>query len=298
MKLGYIGLGKMGKNMVLRLLEKGHEVVAWNRSEAPRAEVATAGAETPETVAALVAALPNPKTIWLMLPAGDVTHAMIRELIELLQPGDTLIDGSNNFYKNTIEHGKLLAEKKIQFFDAGVSGGPAGARNGACVMAGGSVTPPAEITRLFTDVAAPDAYHFFPGVGAGHFTKMVHNGIEYGMMQAIAEGFAVLKAAPYDLDLLAVTKLYNQGSVIESRLIGWLGSAYAKQGPDLSETSGSIKHSGEGQWTVETAQELAIPTPVISESLQFRIDSEKTPSYTGQVVSALRHEFGGHDVKA
>ena len=298
MKLGYIGLGKMGKNMVLRLLEKGHEVVAWNRSEAPRAEVAAAGAETTETVAALVAALQTPKTVWLMLPAGDITHTMILELIELLQPGDTIIDGSNNFYKNTIEHGKLLSEKKIHFFDAGVSGGPAGARNGACVMAGGSVTPPAEIAQLFTDVAAPDAYSFFPGVGAGHFTKMVHNGIEYGMMQAIAEGFAVLKAAPYDLDLLEVTRLYNQGSVIESRLIGWLGNAYEKQGPELSETSGSIKHSGEGQWTVETAKELAIPTPIISESLQFRLDSEQNPSYTGQVVSALRHEFGGHDVKA
>lgn len=298
MKLGYIGLGKMGKNMVLRLLEKGHEIVGWNRSEAPRTEVAAAGAETTETVAALVAALPSPKTVWLMLPAGDVTHAMILELIGLLQPGDTIIDGSNNFYKNTLEHGKLLAEKKIHFFDAGVSGGPAGARNGACVMAGGNATPPAAIAQLFTDIAAPNAYSFFPGVGAGHFTKMVHNGIEYGMMQAIAEGFAVLKAAPYNLDLQAVTKLYNQGSVIESRLIGWLGNAYSKQGPDLTETSGSIKHSGEGQWTVETAQELSIPTPVISESLKFRIDSEKTPSYTGQVVSALRHEFGGHDVKA
>lgn len=298
MKLGYIGLGKMGKNMVLRLLEKGHEVVAWNRSPEPRQEVAEAGAETTETVVELVAALTAPKTVWLMLPAGKVTHQMVLELAEQLQPGDTIIDGSNNFYKNTLEHGKLLAEKKIHFFDAGVSGGPAGARNGACVMAGGSVTPPAEIAQLFTDIAAPDAYRFFPGVGAGHFTKMVHNGIEYGMMQAIAEGFAVLKAAPYDLDLQAVTKLYNQGSVIESRLIGWLSNAYEKQGPDLTETSGSIKHSGEGQWTVETAKELSIPTPIISESLQFRIDSEKSPSYTGQVVSALRHEFGGHDVKA
>lgn len=298
MKIGYIGLGKMGKNMVLRLLEKGHQVVAWNRSVAPRAEVAAAGAETPETVAALVIALPEPKTVWLMLPAGAVTHQMILELAELLKPGDTIIDGSNNFYKNTIEHGKLLAEKKIHFYDAGVSGGPAGARNGACVMAGGSQAPTAEITQLFADIAAPNSYSFFPGVGAGHFTKMVHNGIEYGMMQAIAEGFAVLKAAPYDLNLFELTQLYNHGSVIESRLIGWLGNAYEKQGPELSETSGSIKHSGEGQWTIEAAQELNIPTPIISESLQFRIDSEKSPSYTGQVVSVLRHEFGGHDVKA
>ncbi len=296
-KLGYIGLGKMGKNMVLQLLKKGYDIVAWNRSPEPRTEVAAAGAKTVATVRDLVKALPTPRVIWLMLPAGEVTHQMVLELVEQLNPGDTIIDGSNNFYKNTIEHGKLLAQKKIKFYDAGISGGPAGALNGACVMAGGSDMPTPEIKQLFTDIAAPEAYSFFPGVGAGHFTKMVHNGIEYGMMQAIAEGFAVLKAAPYQLDLLEITKLYNHGSVIESRLIGWLGSAYAKQGPELPETSGTVKHSGEGQWTVETAKEYQIPTPVINESLNFRIQSETKPSYTGQVVSALRHEFGGHNVK-
>ncbi len=297
MQLGYIGLGKMGKNMVLHLLEKGHEVVAWNRSPEPRAEVAAAGAMAAESVADVVSVLATPRVIWLMLPAGDVTKAMIEELVPLLEAGDTVIDGSNNFYKNTITHAKLLQQKSIAFFDAGISGGPAGARSGACAMVGGTTTPSTEIKQLFTDISLPDAYRFFPGAGAGHFVKMVHNGIEYGMMQAIGEGFEVLRAAPFKLDLQQVTELYNNGSVIESRLVGWLGSGYQKNGQELAAISGSIKHSGEGQWTVETAKELGIPVPVIAESLRFRIDSAKKSSYTGKVVSVLRNEFGGHEVK-
>lgn len=297
MQLGYIGLGKMGKNMVLRLVERGYQVVAWNRSEAPRQEVAAAGGVTPATVEELVSALPTPRLIWLMLPAGEVTQAMIKQLIPLLQKGDTIIDGSNNFYKNTQEHNRLLKEAGIHFYDAGISGGPAGARHGACVMAGGDEAPTPEIEQLFKDVAAPEAYQFFPGSGAGHFVKMVHNGIEYGMMQAIGEGFEVMKASPYNLDLLKVARLYNQGSVIESRLIGWLISGYQKQGIELQNISGTVKHSGEGQWTVETAKELKVPVPIIEGSLQFRIDSQNRPSYTGQVVSVLRNEFGGHEVK-
>ncbi len=297
MQLGYIGLGKMGKNMVLRLIEKGHQVVAWNRSEAPRQEIVTAGGATTSSVEELVSTLPTPRCIWLMLPAGEVTHDMITQLIPLLKAGDTIIDGSNNFYKNTQQHNQLLKPTGIHFYDAGVSGGPGGARNGACVMAGGDEAPTPEIEKLFKDVAAPDAYQFFPGAGAGHFVKMVHNGIEYGMMQAIGEGFEVMKASTYNLDLLKVAQLYNQGSVIESRLIGWLTSGYQKQGIELEAISGSVKHSGEGQWTVETAKELKVPVPIIEGSLQFRIDSQQHPSYTGQVVSVLRNEFGGHEVK-
>jgi 6-phosphogluconate dehydrogenase len=297
MQLGYIGLGKMGKNMVLRLLEKGHKLTAWNRSAEPRSEVAAAGATTVETISELVTSLATPRVIWLMLPAGDVTHRMIEELIPQLQPGDTIIDGSNNFYKNTVEHNQTLKAHGLAFFDAGVSGGPAGARHGACLMVGGDTQPSAELTALFTDIAKPDAYRFFTGSGAGHFVKMVHNGIEYGMMQAIGEGFEVLKTSPFKLDLVQVADLYNQGSVIESRLIGWLASGYRKHSIDLTTISGSIKHSGEGQWTVETAKEFGIPVPIIEGSLQFRIDSTTKPSYTGQVVSVLRNEFGGHQVE-
>jgi len=297
MQLGYIGLGKMGKNMVLCLLEKNHQVVAWNRSPEPRLEVAAAGAQTVESIEELIQALPTPRTVWLMLPAGETTHQMISQVSALLVAGDTLIDGSNNFYKNTITHNLELKTKNINFYDAGVSGGPAGARDGACLMVGGDTEPSAELQTLFSDIAAPDSYRFFSGTGAGHFVKMVHNGIEYGMMQAIGEGFEVLRAAPFNLDLQKVTELYNRGSVIESRLIGWLGSGYQKNGPELTTISGSVKHSGEGQWTIETARELGIPVPIIEASLQFRIDSQAQPSYTGQVVSVLRNEFGGHEVK-
>lgn len=296
MQLGYVGLGKMGKNMALRLLEQGYQIVAWNRSEAPRQEIAAAGGTVVGSIEELVKALPTPRSIWLMLPAGEVTTDIINQLIPLLQSGDTLIDGSNNLYKNTQQHNQLLKQAGIHFYDAGVSGGPAGARHGACVMAGGDTAPTPEIEQLFRDVAAPDAYQFFPGSGAGHFVKMVHNGIEYGMMQAIGEGFEVMKASSYNLDLLKVAQLYNQGSVIESRLIGWLISGYQKQGVDLAAVSGSVKHSGEGQWTVETAKELKVPVPIIEGSLQFRIESQAKPSYTGQVVSVLRNEFGGHEV--
>lgn len=297
MQIGYIGLGKMGKNMVLHLLEKGHQVVAWNRSPEPRAEVAQAGAVVVESVEVLVSKLTGQKIIWLMLPSGDITHEMIVKLSELLSPGDILIDGSNNLFKNTVQHGELLKQKKIQFLDVGVSGGPAGARNGACLMIGGDQAAYTQLEPLFQDISAPNAYQFFPGVGSGHFVKMVHNGIEYGMMQAIGEGFELMKSSHFNLDLQAVAKIYNTGSVIESRLIGWLLSAYQKHGQDLQEISGSVGMLGEGEWTVQTAREMNVPVPVIEESVQFRIQSKGKPSYTGKVVSALRGEFGGHEVR-
>ncbi len=296
MQLGYIGLGKMGKNMVLHLLDKKHEVVAWNRSPEPRTEVSAAGATAVETVEELVSSLATPRVVWLMLPSGDITHDLVLKLSELLQADDILIDGSNNHYQNTIEHQKILTAKGIHFFDAGVSGGPAGARHGACLMVGGSAEQLNRVEPLFIDIAAPGAYQFFPGAGAGHFVKMVHNGIEYGMMQAIGEGFEVLRASPFNLDLLKVTELYNHGSVIESRLIGWLQSGYQKHTTELNNISGSVGHLGEGQWTVETAKKMQIPVPIIEGSLQFRLDSQARPSYTGKVVSVLRSEFGGHTV--
>lgn len=297
MKLGYIGLGKMGKNMVKRLLEKKYEIVAWNRSPEPREEVGKMGAQTTETVEDVVAKLASPRIIWLMLPAGSVTHEMVVKLSSLLAKGDIIIDGSNNLYIETIEHDKLLRPKGIHFFDAGISGGPTGARNGACVMVGGDKEVLPKVEGIFKDIAAPNAYAFFPGSGAGHFVKMVHNGIEYGMMQSIGEGFSVLRGSPYNVDLLKVAKLYNTGSVIESRLIGWLASGYTKHGSKLADISGSVAASGEGKWTVDAAKKQNIPVPIIEASLDFRTQSQLTPSYTGKVVSVLRSEFGGHDVK-
>ena len=208
------------------------------------------------------------------------------------------MDGGNSFYKDSIEHGKKLAEKGIRFIDVGFSGGPGGARTGACLMVGGDQSAFNEFEPLFQDLSKDgDAYEFFPGAGSGHFVKMVHNGIEYGMMQAIAEGFGVLKASPYEINLTRAADIYNKGSVIESRLIGWTGAALRESGEDLADISGEIGHTGEGEWTVKTAHELGVASPVIEDSFNFRVQSKGNATFVGKVVSALRGQFGGHAVK-
>lgn len=297
MKLGYLGLGKMGKNMVLHLLEKGHQVVAWNRSAEPRDEVAAAGAIAVTSIEEVVAQLQTPRVIWLMLPAGEVTDEYLGRLVPLLTKGDLIIDGGNSFYQDTVRRAQELAQNGIRFLDCGTSGGPSGARNGACLMIGGQLADYTKVESLFRDIAAPAAYQFFPGHGAGHFVKMVHNGIEYGMMQAIAEGFGVMKASPFKLDLEKVAGIYQQQSVIESRLVGWVQSGFAEHGQDLTEITSTIGHLGEGKWTVETAHELGIPVPIIEGAFNFRLESSQKPSFTAKVVSMLRGQFGGHSTK-
>lgn len=303
MQIGYLGLGKMGKNMVLRLLEKGHQVVAWNRSEAPRQEVAMAGATAVDTIEALVKALKPPRVIWLMLPAGEVNEATISQLSELLSPGDTIIDGANEFYKEAIRRANVLQAKEIQFLDAGVSGGPGGARHGACVMIGGERKTFQALETLFKDISAPNAYKFFQGNGAGHFVKMVHNGIEYGMMQAIAEGFDIIKQSEFNLDLEQVADIYNNGSVIESRLMEWMQSGYQTYGSELESISGAAGSGGaagmdksEAKWTLDVAQGLHLPAQVIKKSVEARINSQQQPNYQGKVINTLRNQFGGHSV--
>lgn len=296
MQIGYVGLGKMGLGMVLRLLEHGQKVTVWNRSPEPVQTAVDAGAKSVDSMEEMVEALEGPRVVWLMLPAGEVTEQYFRELLKLLEPGDTIIEGANSFFEDSVRRGALAEEAGIQFIDVGVSGGPGGARGGACLMIGGPAGLAGEFAELWEAAAAEDAYRYFDAVGAGHFVKMVHNGIEYGMMQAIGEGFELMKASPFDLDLQKVAEIYNNQSVIESRLVGWLISGYAKHGTELPNISGSVKHSGEGAWTVETAEKMGIPVPVIKDALQFRIDSTDKPSYTGKVVSLLRNEFGGHDV--
>ena len=300
MQIGYFGLGKMGFNMVLRLLDRSYNVIACNRSPEPIKEVAKAGADTGFTCADLAKNLKAPRLVWIMVPAGKPTDEVIFEegnLINLLQKGDTIIDGGNSFYKDTVRRYKKLGERGINFLDAGVSGGPNGARNGASIMVGGDREVYKEYEVLFKDLSVPDGYGYMGPSGAGHFVKMVHNGIEYGMMQAIGEGFEVLKAAPFKLDLKKVAEVYSRGTVIESRLISWLKSAYEQHGENLEEISGSISQSGEGLWTSRTAKELGVPVPIIESSVKFREQSENNPSYTGRVVSALRNQFGGHEVK-
>ena len=296
MKLGYIGLGKMGFQMAERLLEKKHTVIAFNRSPEPLQNIAKLGATAAESLEDLVKKLEAPRLIWIM-----VSHQAVDEFIDKLTPflakGDTIIDGGNSPYKESMRRSKQLEEKGINFLDIGTSGGPDGARNGACLMIGGKEEMFKKYESLFVDLATADGYGYMGSAGAGHFVKMVHNGIEYGMMQAIAEGFEIMKKSAFRLDLNKVTDVYNHRSVVESRLVGWLKSAFEQYGEDLNEISGTVGHSGEGEWTVEAGKELGVPTPIISGSLQFRVDSAKRPSYTGKLLSAMRNQFGRHEVK-
>ena len=295
MKIGYIGLGKMGLGMATLMTEKGHEVVAYNRSEDVRISARDGGLNVKDSISEVVSDLSGQRIILIMVSHSAV-DAVLDELTPILSEGDIVIDGGNSKYTETVRRAKEMSEKGFHYVDAGVSGGPLGARYGACVMVGGDAEVVEQLSDLFRDISVKDGYQYMGASGAGHFVKMVHNGIEYGMMQAIGEGFDVMKHSDFDLDLNKVVDVYQHGSVIESRLVGWLGKAYRKHGADLEGISGEVKHSGEGLWTVETAKEMNIPVQIIEKSLQFREDSQGNPTYTGQVVSALRNQFGGHDV--
>lgn len=300
MQIGYVGLGKMGYNMVLRLLEKGHDVVAFDLSSETVNKISKEGAKGINSLKELVDSLEKPRTVWLMVPSGKPVDNVIfgeGNLVNLLEKGDVIIDGGNSFYKDTIRRGKDLEKKGIDFLDAGVSGGPEGARNGASIMVGGDKNIYKRLEQLFKNLTVKDGYDRMGPSGAGHFVKMVHNGIEYGMMQAIGEGFEIMKKAPFKLDLKKVAEVYSRGTVVESRLIDWLKSAYEQSGEDLEEISGSVAQTGEGLWTTQTAKELGVSAPIIEGSVNFRKESEKNPSYTGKVLSALRNQFGHHEVK-
>lgn len=294
MRIAYLGLGKMGKNMVLRLLEQGIEVVAWNRSKEPLAEVVEAGALALDNFADLAQFFPSRKIVWLMLPAGQVTDQIISEISPFLQQGDLLIDGGNAFYKDSIRRAKELADKGINFLDIGVSGGPGGARFGASMMVGGERADYEALLPVIKAACAPDAFGYMGKAGAGHFVKMVHNGIEYGMMQAIAEGAAVLQKSEFQPDLAEVFRVYNNKTVIESRLINWAREAFAEN-PTLENISSTINHTGEGEWTIQAAKELGVEVPVIAKSFQARVDSAlEKENFRNKVVSVLRSKFGHH----
>ncbi len=297
MDIGFVGLGKMGKNLVLQMLEHRIEVVAWNRSSEPLDEVVKAGAKRASDLHDMVSQLQSPHTIWLMLPQGSVVDEKIAELIDMLDQGDLIIDGGNSLYTDSLRRAKLLAEKGIHFMDIGVSGGPKGAREGACMMIGGDHGDFERIEPIIKATTAhANAYAYLGSVGAGHFAKMVHNGIEYGMMQAIGEGAAVLNKSNFHYNLAEVFQLYNRRSVIESRLVGWAEEAL-KEDPELRSISSVINHTGEGEWTVNAAKELQVKVPIIEESYQVRVRSSKEPENFGnKMVSALRGKFGGHAV--
>lgn len=294
-ELGYIGLGKMGFNMVERLIEKGYSVTVFDKDPKYVRRIARQGAQPSSTLKQLVTMLNSPRLIWIMVPYQSV-DSVLEELLSHIQKGDTIIDGGNSPYKETIRRAEELKTRGIQFLDAGISGGPSGARKGACIMVGGERKVFEQHRNLFRDLSVRSGFGYMGRAGAGHFVKMVHNGIEYGMMQAIAEGFSILKASPFNLDLARISALYNHRSVIESKLVGWLQKAFERYGEDLTDISGSVSHTGEAAWTVEVAREFGIPVPVIEDALRFRILSMSSPGYTGQVLSALRNQFGGHAV--
>jgi len=298
--VGVVGLGKMGTGIALNLVDDTWRVVGYNRSRAKTEALEPKGVIGAFELADLVAALEPPRLAWLMLTAGKPVDAVLFDeggLFDLLDAGDTVIDGGNSHFGDTVRRAEKLAERGIHMLDCGTSGGPYGARHGACLMIGGQRRVFERVEALFADIAQPDGYQFFEGHGAGHFVKMVHNGIEYGMMQAIAEGFQIMKASDYRLDLTRVAEVYQNGSVIESSLIGWMRDAFREFGPDLEGVSGAVGHTGEGQWTVETAKEMGLQARIIEGALQFRIESERDPSYAGQVLSALRYQFGGHAIE-
>jgi 6-phosphogluconate dehydrogenase len=297
MELGYIGLGKMGKNMVRRILEHGVSVVAWNRSPEPLEEVEKAGATIASDVADMVKKLKSPRLIWVMLPQGEVVDRFVDELSGLLEKNDVVIDGGNSFFKDTLKRSKKLESKGISLMDVGTSGGPSGAKEGACLMIGGPKRLYQKYEGLFKIIAAPNAYQYLGRTGAGHFAKMVHNGIEYGMMQAIAEGAAILEKSDFDYNLSNVFSIYNNRSVIESRLVEWTKKAFDIDAK-LTNISSIINHTGEGEWTINTAKEMDIEVPVIKSSYEVRVNSADQPdNFRNKVVSAMRGQFGGHQVK-
>ena len=295
MEIGLIGLGKMGYQLALNLLDKGHQVTGYDVMEASRKQAEDAGIKTVPTLEELTAKETERKVIWMMVPAGKPLESVLIQLMELLVEGDILIDGGNSNYKDSIRHAELAAKKGLHFMDLGTSGGTSGARNGACMMIGGNEEAFRYIEPVIQQICVEDGYLYTGKSGSGHFLKMVHNGVEYGMMQAMGEGFELVEKSDFDFDNADVAKVWNNGSVIRSWLMELAEQAFQKDG-HLDEMTGAMQSSGEGQWTVETGLELKVPTPVISMSLMMRYRSMQEDTYAGKVVSALRNEFGGHAV--
>jgi 6-phosphogluconate dehydrogenase len=288
----------MGANMARRLHGAGHRVVVYNRSSEKTHQIVAEGLEGAYTPAEVVEKLPVPRVVWLMVPAGDATEATLREFLELLAPGDTLVDGGNaNFHDSKRRH-TMLKEQGIHFVDAGISGGVWGLTNGYGTMVGGEPEAVQPLEPVFRALAPEGGYVHCGPPGAGHYTKMVHNGIEYGLMQAYAEGFEILHASEYPLDLEAIAKAWQHGTVIRSWLLELAGLAFEQHGEALADIRGWVADSGEGRWTVQEAMDLDVPAPVITLSLLARFRSRQEESYGAKVLAALRAQFGGHAVKS
>ena len=300
MELGMVGLGRMGGSMTKRLLQGGHRVVAFNRTPEPVREVAKLGAVGAVSLADLVLKLTPPRFVWVMVPAGEATEGMLEALSSLLSPGDTIIDGGNSLYKDTVRRAAQLNARGLRLVDVGTSGGIWGLKEGYCLMIGGE-REAADALRPVFETLAPSPDRGWGRVGpsgSGHFVKMVHNGIEYGMMQAFAEGFDILRSkSEFGLDVHQIAELWRHGSVVRSWLLDLAESALAHD-PDLKELAGWVADSGEGRWTVAEAIDLDVPAPVITLSLLMRFVSRDEDPYAARLLAALRSQFGGHATRA
>jgi 6-phosphogluconate dehydrogenase len=293
-----VGLGRMGGNMVERLMRHGHKLVVYDRSDEAMAKYERLGASPAADLAALVRALETPRVIWIMVPAGDPVDQTIATLVPALSPGDIIIDGGNSNFHDTIRRGMQLASSKLELIDSGTSGGVWGLENGYCLMVGGTDAAVTHCEPIFTALAPENGYAHVGPIGSGHYVKMVHNGIEYGLLQAYAEGYEILHASKIfpGLDLKQISEVWQHGSVVRSWLNELAASAFARDA-SLGDLKGWVADSGEGRWTVQEAIDLDVPAPVITLSLQARFRSRQTDSFGAKVIAALRNEFGGHAVK-
>ncbi|OGR62198.1 MAG: 6-phosphogluconate dehydrogenase (decarboxylating) [Elusimicrobia bacterium GWB2_63_22] len=292
------GLGRMGGNMARRLVARGVKTHVWNREPERLAPLGAAGAVTAKTLTELVAAMPAPRAVWMMIPAGEATETLFLGLLSLLQKGDLIIDGANGHWRDAVRRAEKASAAGVNFLDAGVSGGIWGLEKGYCVMAGGEKPAFAGAEPFIKALCQDGGYMHCGGPGAGHFTKMVHNGIEYAMMEAYGEGFELIKASPFgNMDLAGLAGTWNRGSVIRSWLLELAQNAFDKD-PRLEKVSGVVADSGEGRWTVEEAARLGVPAPAIAAALFKRFTSQDKDNFGDRLSAALRNEFGGHGVKA
>lgn len=295
MQIGMIGLGKMGYNLALNLANNGHSVYGFDRSSEVRLAAKDKGLHIVDSIEQMLASLPHPRVVWVMVPAGKSSEMVIDGLLQKMKADDIVIDGGNSHYKDSVRRAAQANEKGIDFLDVGTSGGIAGANGGACLMIGGRRDVFERLEPIFKAISIQGGCLYAGESGSGHFLKMVHNGIEYGFMQAIGEGFQVLNQSRYDFDLAEVASVWNNGSVIRSWLMELTESAFKKDA-ELEHIRGMVASSGEAKWTVETAFELEVPVPVIALSLMMRNRSLEEDSFSAKVVAALRNEFGGHSV--
>lgn len=296
MEVGLVGLGKMGHALALSMRDHGYRVQAYSRSPKKAAELSVDGLEVTAEIEVFTGAFSSRKVIWLMVPAGEPVDKMIGQLIPFLVQGDIIVDGGNSHYQDSMRRAAELQQHGFEFVDAGISGGPEGARHGACMMIGATVDTFTYLEPLFKALCLKDGYLHIGDNGTGHYVKMVHNGIEYGMLQAIAEGFELMKSGPFDLDFHTLAKLWNNGSVIRSWLVELTASLFAAD-PNLEQIKGVVGSSGTGLWTVEEALARKVPVPVISQALFARYRSEQEESFAAKLVAGLRREFGGHDIE-